>query len=392
MKAKCKQLLAPAMIGAALLQLTACGGGGGGGGGTSSSGSQPRQFESEAEGTYVAEMQVMNRGVGGAISSSLSITKDGERMIAYIRFNGGMPSVSHQQRVHVGTACPTQDDDKNGDGYVDINEAYDRVGKILFPLDADISSQERGMSLWPMADIYGSYNWERATNFQRFISDLREPDLNGDNDFAKLGPGGALNLDGRVVLFHGTNKETSNLPDTVGTRGRLANFQTIPIACGVIRKVSTVPGAPENDPSLGPATGDGETVGGSSGADDGATVPVDGAYRPGETTGGETGGATSGSTTGTNTDNTDDGNGGFHWPWERHPRTTTGGTGGGTTGGATSGGSTSGGTTSGGSTSGETTSGGTSGGTTGGTSGGTSGGTTTGGETGAPNYGDDGNH
>lgn len=373
MKAKCKKLLTPALVTAALLQLTACGGGGGGGGTGSASKPLPRQFESEAEGMYIAPMEIMNRGVGGAISSTLSITKDGDRMIAYIRFNGGMPSVSHQQRVHVGTSCPTEADDKNGDGYIDINEAYDKVGKILFPLDADISSQERGMSLWPMADIYGSYNWERATSFERFISDLREPDLNAENDFAKLGPGGALNLDGRVVLFHGTTKETSNLPDSVATRGRLANFQTIPIACGIIRKVSSVPGAPEDDPSYGPAPA-GETVGGGNGSDDGATVPVDGAYRPSETTGG---GETAGSTTGsTNTDNTDDGNGGFHWPWERHPRTTTGGSGGGdTTGGSTSGGATSGGTTSGGSTSGDSTSGGTAGGS---TSGGTTG-----------NYGDD---
>lgn len=371
MKAKCKKLLAPAIVGAALLQLTACGGGGGTGGGTGASGQQPRQFESEAEGTYVAEMQIMNRGVGGAISSSLSITKEGEKMTAYLRFNGGMPSTAHQQRVHVGTACPTDADDTNGDGYVDINEAFAKAGKILFPLDADISGQERGSSLWPMGDIYGSYNWERATNFERFIKDLREPDLNEENDYAKLGPDGALNLDGRVVLIHGTTKEISNLPDTVGSRNRLANFQTIPIACGVIRKVSGVPGVVEEDPSFG-AAGEGETVGGSSGADDGTTIPVDGAYRPGETTGGTTGrtnedntntdhGSTSGGTAGSTSGDT---TGGWRWPWER-PRTTTGGTGGGTTGDTT------GGSTTGSSTSGDT-------------SGGTAGGSTSGGS-----YGDD---
>lgn len=288
MKEKSVKLLGPLVLGAALLQLTACGDGGSGKGTASGSVAEPRQFESEAEGMYVAQMTAMNNGVGGAISASLSINKDGPRLIAYVRLNGGQPSTVHQQRVYVGTSCPTAANDSNGDGYVDVNEAFAQTGKILFPLDADISGQERGSSIWPAGDIYGYYHWERATSFERFISDLREPDLNEENDFAKLGTEGALNLDGRVVMIHGA-AESSNLPDTVGTRGRLRNFQVIPIACGVIKKVVGIPGVIEDDPSLGPAPAEGETVGGSSGSDDGATVPVDGAHRPGETTGGTTG-------------------------------------------------------------------------------------------------------
>ncbi len=355
------QVITPVVLTATLLQLASCGGGGGSSksGGQSSS---PRQLESEAEGTYVATISTLNNGVGGPISGNVSISKEGGRLIAYARLNGGAPHTVHQQRVHVATSCPTASNDANGDGYVDAVESFNHVGKILFPLDADISSQERGSSIWPAGDMYGYYHWERATSYDRFISDLREPDLNEENEFAKLGPDGDLNLDGRVVIIHGA-PETANLPDTVATRGRLRNFQTIPVACGVIRKVTVVPGEVEEDPSLGPVVG--ESVGGSSGVDDGATVPVDGQYRPGETSGGTTGntndagndprntGSTSGGTTGGNDDDDDDG--GFRWPWER-PRTTTGGNGGGTTG-TTTGGTTSGGTTSGGTTGGETTGG-----------------------------------
>lgn len=355
MKSRTNKILAPLVLGTALMQLASCGGGGGGSSaGSGASPAEPRQLEQDAEGMYVAQIQTMNNGVGGPVSGNLSINKEGSRFIAYVRLNGGKPRVVHQQRVHVGTSCPTMAQDTNGDGYVDVNEAFAHVGKILFPLDADISAQERGSSIWPAGDIYGYYHWERATNFERFISDLREPDLNAENEYAKLGEGGALNLDGRVVLIHGA-EEIANLPDSVGTRGRLRNFQTIPIACGVIRKVDNIPGAYEDDPSLGPVVG--ETVGGSSGADDGATVPVDGVYRPGEDTGEE-------GPTNSNDGRVDDGggssgsgDGGIRWPWER-PRTTTGGSG----GGGTSGGTTSGGSTSGGSTSGETSGGSTSGG------------------------------
>ena len=301
---------------------------------------------------YVAELNAINNGVGGAISASFSINKEGSRLIAYMRLNGGHPRIVHQQRVHVGTSCPTAANDTNGDGYVDVNEAFAHTGKILFPLDADISNQERGSSIWPAGDMYGYYHWERATSFDRFISDLREPNLNEESDYAKLGPGGALNLDGRVVMVHGA-AENSNLPDTVGTRGRLKNYQVIPIACGVIRKVNSIPGEVEDDPSLGTAPGEGETVGGSSGADDGAVVPVNGAHRPGETTGGSTGTTndadndprTSGDSVGGSTGNDNDG--GIRWPWERRPRTTTGGSGGGTTSGGTTAGETAGGTTGG---------------------------------------------
>lgn len=333
------KIAGPLFLSAALVQLSACGGGGGG----SKSGqkdSSPRVLEAEAEGTYVADLEPMNNGVGGALSAIASITKEGSKIIGYVRLNGGYPRTSHQQRVHVGTSCPTMAQDTNGDGYVDVNEAYAHVGKILFPLDADISSQERGSSLWPMGDIYGYYHWERATSYDRFISDLREADLSGDSDYAKLGADGDLNLDGRVVMIHGT-AEISNLPDSVGTRGRLRNFQVIPIACGKFRKITNIPGVIEEDVSLGRA-GEGETVGGSSGADDGATVPVNGEYRPGP----------------------------------REEEETTGAAGGGTSGGATSGGR----------TSGETAGGSTSGGS---TTGGESTGSTTGGETGTPNYGDD---
>ncbi|MFL5786060.1 MAG: hypothetical protein ACJ76H_15690 [Bacteriovoracaceae bacterium] len=365
---KYTRYIGPVVLSAALAQLIACGGGSSSRGAGSKSGESPRILESDADGTYVSNLDTMNNGVGGAISAIASFNKEGDRLMAFLRFNGGYPGIAHQQRVHVGTRCPTMADDTNGDGYVDINEAYAVVGKILFPLDADISGQERGSSLWPAGDIYGSYQWERATSYSRFISDLREPDLNEENDFAKLGPNGDLNLDGRVVMVHGTNA-LSNLPDTVGTHGRLSNIQVMPIACGVIRKVTTFPGQVLDDPSLGVATGAGETVGGSSGADDGAIVPVDGVSHPEEDpeTPDTTTGGTSGGTTG------DTGTSGGS-PREHDHHTSTSG---GTAGGSTAGGSTSGGTT------GDTTGGATSGGVTGGS--------TTGGTTGAAplNYGDD---
>ena len=123
---KYSKILAPVVLSATMIQLAGCGGGGGVGKGDGKSGESPRVLESEAEGSYVAVMEAMNQGVGGAISSTVSINKEGQRIIGYVRFNGGHPRVSHQQRVHVGTRCPTKEDDTNNDGYVDINEALRR--------------------------------------------------------------------------------------------------------------------------------------------------------------------------------------------------------------------------------------------------------------------------
>jgi hypothetical protein len=75
--------------------------------------------------------------------------------------------------------------------------------------------------------------------------------------------------------------ETTALPETVATMGRFNKYQTLPVACAKITHVTSAPGVIDNSDELtGVSVPEGDTVGGSSGAQDGA---ID---RYSETTGG----------------------------------------------------------------------------------------------------------
>ncbi len=311
------------LLGVGILNLSSCGGGGG-----SSSGDAQRQqdevaVDAELEGQYMAKLQTINQTAAGFITGSVTMAREKKELLSDVRFSGLHPNLIHSQYIHSGTSCPTNDD--NGDGFIDAVESAKASGGILIPLDGDLSSQDRGSSTFPVSDPVGVYTYSEITSYDRFIDDLREEDRDLDDDFVKIGADKNLNFEGRIVIIYGVAPETV-LPETVARRGRLANFQTLPVACGVFRKVTSVPGTVDDDSGMGPAP-EGETVGGGNGDDDGSTVVIGGGSGGGGTgedlpdsTGGSTGGGEPGPTT-PPTENEEDGGfvggfvGGWHWPW-----------------------------------------------------------------------------
>jgi len=166
--------------------------------------------------------------------------------MAYVRLFAGYPKAWHMQYIYEGNRCPTEADDLNGDGILDITEAEAVLGKILIPLDSDISSQASGRRFFPLADLSGSYQYERAASFRRFLNDLQSPNKDTTGEMTKLPPGEGLRIVGRPVVIFGINEEVQ-LPQTVATKNRLQTFQTIPIACGIFEKADEVPGKAHSD-------------------------------------------------------------------------------------------------------------------------------------------------
>lgn len=330
------------------------------------SGSKPQLQEEEAtpldgsniQGHYQAKFITLNPHVNGTIPGSANFYRQDDKLFAYVRLFAGGVKAWHMQHVYEGSRCPTINDDSNGDGFIDIQEAEAVVGKILIPMDSDITTQSSGRRFFPLADLSGYYHYERITSFKRFLNDLMDADNDPTDDVAKLPPGEGLRITGRVFMVLGV-AETIDLPETVATKERRRAFQTLPIACGVFEKVETTPGsAYVQDEIPGPVAE----------VEPGQDRPADDQIPD------TTGGSTSGSGSGSNT--SDDGDG----PTSDGDDTTrtTGGTSGGSTGGTrttggtsggthTSGDHTSGGTTSGGSTTGSTDEGSTTGSTTGST-------------------------
>lgn len=247
------------------------------GGGSSSSPAPSKDvdpLETEMYGTYQAVFAPLNKTVSGHLSGSLTLVREREELIADVRLSNAPSKTMHTQTIHIGATCPTDADDFNMDGYVDGEEAAATHREVLIPLDDDISSQRMGLGTYPVTDDYGSYFWSRATKFEKLMEDLHEEDINHTDEYVKLGSEKSLTVGTKVVIIRGV-PESTPLPETVKGYGRLTPHQALPIACGVIRKVTAAPGVIDTDKTDIPVP-EGETIGGSSGVDDGADFTTPG--------------------------------------------------------------------------------------------------------------------
>ncbi len=202
-------------------------------------------------GTYLARFSTLNGNVVGVIPGSLTFyRKQGEdRMMAFLRLFAGSPATVHPQNIHVGNRCPNMGDDTNKDGYLDINEVTEAIGKILIPLDANLNSQAAGRNTFPVSDLSGSYHWERIVSFRSMYNDLRNTHSVYPDEYVKLEQGEKFDFVGKVVIIQGVAKDMA-LPETVGTMGRRTAQQTLPIACGIIQKIAEHPGTIEESETM----------------------------------------------------------------------------------------------------------------------------------------------
>lgn len=215
-----KKTLLPAFMAIiALINLTSCGGGGGGSGSVTPS-TSPEIQEQQSEGSYRAILRPMNNTLSGFIptgSAEVQIENDSVQIKTFLDDDA---RVSHLQNIHVGSRCPTIDDDKNGDGLIDIEESYQIVGKVLIPLDGDINSAEASAGIYPLG---GGFTYVESASLSKLESDVKA--RTEEN----------LNLGGRVVLLHGVDGGTK-MPETVVSRDNMLKQASIPIVCGILER------------------------------------------------------------------------------------------------------------------------------------------------------------
>lgn len=206
---------------------------------------------SNINGYYLATFITMNPHVNGTLPGSATFYRKEDRLHAYLRLFAGSPKAWHQQKVYTGTRCPSMADDTNADGYIDIIEAEAVVGKVLIPLDADLTTQNSGRNFYPVGDPSGSYHYERVVSFNRFLQDLKSDDKNLEDNVVKLAADEPLILEGKIIMIQGT-AETVEYPETVASSNRHLPFQTLPIACGIFKKADIAPGSPDDEVIPGP--------------------------------------------------------------------------------------------------------------------------------------------
>lgn len=206
----------------ALLTLAACGGGGGGGGsGSGSDREREREMTEATPGTYYTVLRPVNFHSNGFIPyGQATFTLQNDQLEVNTSLDDDQP-VKHRQTLHIGTRCPTSEDDTNGDSFIDYNEAMKVVGKVLMPLDGDINSQADGAEIYPSG---------RGMSYSRLAS------LSKINADLKLPPGKGIGFEGRVVLIHGTASQSVFPTSLASYPGEPAHI-SLPVVCGVLKKV-----------------------------------------------------------------------------------------------------------------------------------------------------------
>ncbi len=176
--------------------------------------------EIDLPGNYGGILRPLNAPTSGHIPTGkveFSIT---EKEFKALTFLDDDTEVVHLQSLHEGSRCPTLLDDENGDGLIDMKEAEKVVGKVLIPLDNDLSAQLLGMEKYPIGK---SFSYSKTTSLKELLNDLRKMDEEPRDNIMKLTPEENLNLIGRVVLIHGT-KDSSRVPATVRPHRGLPNY------------------------------------------------------------------------------------------------------------------------------------------------------------------------
>lgn len=172
------------------------------------------------EGSYRAILRPINNQLSGFLPSGVAEIKIIGNKVQVKTLLDDDARVTHVQSIHMGTTCPTSEQDLNRDGLIDVKEAMRVTGEVFIPLDGDLDSAEEGAGVYPLG---GNYTYVENTSLSKMATDAK--DRTGFN----------LKLVGRVVLIHGVDGAT-DLPETVASLGHLTRQASIPIACGILQK------------------------------------------------------------------------------------------------------------------------------------------------------------
>lgn len=227
-------------------------------------------------GLYMAKFFTINPGVNGTLPGSATILRQDDKLLAYVRLFGAGINTWHQQGIYDGKRCPNASDDTNRDGYIDMEEGARVWGKLIIPLDSNLNSQTAGKNIYPVGDASGTYFYERQASFDKMFRDLKSSDRNLTDNFHKLAPTEGLAIENRVVVIQGS-PETIIYPDTFAKDPKHTAAQSAPVACGVFKAVTKVPGTYDDGRIPGPV-GPTETGSGDDWTND--DTPTDDDMRP----------------------------------------------------------------------------------------------------------------
>jgi hypothetical protein len=177
--------------------------------------------EQQSQGLYKAILRPLNNHLSGLLPTGKAFVEIDKQQIQISTYLDDDAKVLHRQSIQDGTRCPRLNDDLNQDGILDIEEATAIAGEVLIHLDGSLDGGLEGDGLYP----WGSgFTYKKRAELSDIENEIR------------LRTKKNLSLDGRVVMIYGVSKNTL-LPYTVATRSQLPKDSTIPVVCGVLKKI-----------------------------------------------------------------------------------------------------------------------------------------------------------
>lgn len=185
------------------------------------------------DGDYRAVLKTLNTSLKGNVAFGTAIMKISDNKFSVKLNLAHVPEgTKHIQSVHTNGKCPNLVSDANADSFIDIVEGMTSFGKVLIPLDSDLSAQLLGNDYYPK----GIYSYSEEADLSLLVADLSAPDEDPNDNLVKLKPGEALNF-GRRTLVISSISENNDLPSSVRTIGDFPSEASIPIACGEIVRI-----------------------------------------------------------------------------------------------------------------------------------------------------------
>lgn len=178
---------------------------------------------------YMADLAPLNAnpafGIDAAGGKAI-ITERGGRLEVKVNARGLAPNTIHPQHIHVGDACPTDAQDVNTDGFVDVLEGVPTYGAILVPLDDDLADLGSQLGGFPVPENRNGAITYRASTSVDELDAATQAAIGED-----------LSLSTRHIVLHGVAPDTG-LPGSVASIGDFPAEVTLPVACGEIRQVN----------------------------------------------------------------------------------------------------------------------------------------------------------
>ncbi len=191
------------------------------------------------EGNYISFLRPLNNQVSGRLPTGKVFIKIKSNIIQIKSFLDDDAKSFHIQAIYEGSECPKLQHDINQDGLIDLKELRNSVGKILIPLDSNISHQEDGFNQFPKGP---SYTYQEIGSYEDLIKNLYEGNEDEFSLFEKLKQNQPIRLHERVVIIHGTDLN-AKIPDSFSVISDEKKHISIPIACGRIQKIKdSIPG------------------------------------------------------------------------------------------------------------------------------------------------------